>query len=139
MYHFLTLKILLDLGYYISPASMGLNEVNSIKLKKRAKVAFTMASQYISQIYAGFMFIITIIFYVNYKFEDFLIFGIPWVIVWGIWTYVGCIIVYWMPAYYYVLCYYIKLRLISINQKLKIFIKSSDRLTKREKYLFFNY
>lgn len=115
-----------DLPTSIDADSVGLDLKSINKLKKAAKISFTMSSQYISQIISGFPVIITLLFYFNFSFEDFLYFGIPWALVWTLWTYCGCMVVYWLPSYYFVYCYYLKLRIKTINDELKKTLASTN-------------
>ncbi len=56
---------------------------------------------------------------------NFLVFGISWTLIWGVWCYHSCKAAFYFPGYFFIICYYLKLRLSSIDKRLKNFIKHS--------------
>lgn len=125
----LTLFFSIDLPFEMTLDFLGLSLANIKRLQNRARFAFYLSSQYISQITAGFPLIITLTFYLNYSTYNFLVFGLPWVAVWTLWTYSGCRVVYWLPSYYFVYCYYLKLKIKTVNQRLERLVFINQRQT----------
>ena len=79
----------------------------------------------------GFLCIATIMF-IKYRSEDFLTFGLVWLPVWTHWLYCAPKTLYWFPLYFHLICYYLKCRLISIEDELKDIIKSQIHWTRKE-------
>ena len=80
---------------------------------------------------AGLPGLILVLFYFKYTTFDFIVFGIPWVIVWTVWC-DRCKIIYWFQSYFYVYCYYLKLKLHCINQELQALLDSSMQNESKE-------
>jgi len=66
---------------------------------------------------------------INYSLYNFIIFGISWIIIWAIWVYLAFIAAYYFPGYYFITCYYLKLRLTSIAKRMKNLVNSSNHLS----------
>jgi hypothetical protein len=49
-----------------------------------------------------------VIFCMNYELIDFLKYGIILIIIWTVWVYYACVVNYWFPSYYYIICYFLK-------------------------------
>ncbi len=77
--------------------------------------------------------LITILSILNYDIYDFILYGISWVIIWTVWCYYACIAIYWPPGYFFIVCYYIKLRLTSFQIRLKTFSQRTNRLSMKTK------
>jgi hypothetical protein len=66
----------------------------------------------------------------NLSLHDFLLYGIPWIIIWTVWCYTACSIAYWLAAYYIIICFYLKSRLNSIRIKIKNILSKNKSLRK---------
>jgi len=71
----------------------------------------------------------------NYDFVDFLLFGLTWILISLIWCYHCCIVAYYFPGYFFIVCYYLKLRLKTFVKRLKIFKTSVKRYPNMAKLL----
>jgi len=71
----------------------------------------------------------------NYDFVDFLLFGLTWILISLIWCYHCCIVAYYFPGYFFIVCYYLKLRLKTFVKRLKIFKTSLKRYPNMAKLL----
>jgi hypothetical protein len=69
----------------------------------------------------------------SYNLAKFLVFGIPWIIIWSVWSYHSNKAAFYFPGYFFIVCYYLKLRLSSIDKRLKDFIKYSKHSLMRSK------
>jgi len=62
-----------------------------------------------------------------------MLFGTSWLILWGVWCMYACSAVYHFPGYYCIVCYYLKLRLSHLEERLKKYRFSIKRLPLRVK------
>ncbi len=90
---------------------------------------------YVSTLTAGGMFIIGIPMALNYSLIHWLLFGITWTTIWGIWLYNATMAAFYYPGYFFIVCYYLKLKLNSIRIKLNIIRNKSKSLAKNKKIL----
>jgi hypothetical protein len=72
----------------------------------------------------------------HYSLANFLVFGIPWAMIWTVWGYNLAKVAYFFPGYFFIICYHLKFRLSSIEKRLKNFMKYSNRLTMASKISF---
>jgi hypothetical protein len=113
--------------------SLALNNKSVAKnLLLRSKIVF-MISHYIIQSLTIGAFSVGILTILNYDIYDFLLYGITWVIIWTVWCYYVCLAIYWPPGYLFIVCYYLKLRLISFQIRLKTFSQRINRLSMKTK------
>jgi hypothetical protein len=113
--------------------SIALNNKSVAKnLLLRSKIVF-MISRYIIQSLTIGAFLVGILTILNYDIYDFILYGISWVIIWTVWCYYACIAIYWSPGYFFIVCYYLKLRLISFQIRLKTFSQRINRLSMKTK------
>ncbi len=98
----------------------------------RSKIVFIISRYIIRSLTIGTI-LITILTILNYDIYDFILYGISWVIIWPIWCYYACIAIYWPPGYFFIVCYYLKLRLTSFQTKVKIFSQRMNRLSMKTK------
>jgi hypothetical protein len=77
--------------------------------------------------------LITILTTLNYDIYDFILYGISWVIIWTIWCYYATIAIYWPPGYFFIVCYYLKLRLTSFQIRLKTLSQEINSLSMKTK------
>ncbi len=98
----------------------------------RSKIVF-MISRYIhrSQTIGGFLVAILTMLY--YDIYDMILYGISWVIIWTVWCYYVGPAIYWPSGYYFIVCFYLKLRLISFQIRLKTFSQRMNRLSMKTK------
>jgi hypothetical protein len=99
-------------------------------LLKRSKIVLFISLQYIYSITIGCFAVIILTFGMNLSLHDFLLYGIPWIIIWTVWCYTACSIAYWLAAYYIIICYYLKSRLNSIRIKIKNVLSKNKSLRK---------
>jgi hypothetical protein len=70
-----------------------------------------------------------------YSLTDILLFGITWTTIWMVWCYNACTVAYYYPGYFFIVCYYLKLRLNSIRIRLNVIRSKSKSLPINEKIL----
>jgi hypothetical protein len=102
---------------------------------KKSRIILIICRIYILTITAGVLAVYGLAFALNYSLAYFYLFGISWAIIWGIWTYYGCITIHYFPAYFLLICYHLKQRLNSIRIRLNIVRNKSKGLTSNEKIL----
>jgi len=104
----------------------------AINLIKRSKLVLFTSGFCLYSVIIGCIPVLLYTFGSNLSLYDFLIFGILWTIFYPFYCYFSCSAAYWLPAYYYIVCYYFKLRFNSIQNKLKnlIFQEKSSNLRK---------
>lgn len=107
---------------------LGVSFENIRRLQLQAKFSFTLSSQYISQIMMVFPMIISLVFYFNFDLQTFLIIGLPWALIWTLWIYCGCLVVYWYPSFFFVYCFYLKMRIRTVNQRLGKLCRIIERI-----------
>jgi hypothetical protein len=69
----------------------------------------------------------------HYDIYDMILYGISWVIIWTVWCHYNGITINWPPGYFFIVCYYLKLRLISFQIRLKTFSQRMNRLSMKTK------
>ena len=80
---------------------------------------------YVISVTFGYMAIIALVMGLNYSLFDFIVYGISWTIIWGIWCYHSTLAAFYFPGYFFIICYHLKLCLSSIEKRLKNFMKYS--------------
>jgi hypothetical protein len=98
---------------------------------KLSKIVLIIGCTYVISITIGCITVIAIPMILNYTLYNFILFGISWLIIWGVWCYNVSVSVNYFPGYYFITCYHLKLRLISIEKRLRNFIDHSDHLSLR--------
>jgi hypothetical protein len=68
-----------------------------------------------------------------YDIYDMILYGISWVIIWTVWCYYVGPAIYWPSGYYFIVCFYLKLRLISFQIRLKTFSQRINRSSMKTK------
>jgi hypothetical protein len=84
---------------------------------------------------AGAVTVIGLTMALNYSLVHWLLFGITWTTIWAIWCYNACLIGFYFPGYFFIVCYYLKQRLNSIRIRLNIIRNKSKSLATNEKIL----
>jgi len=97
----------------------------AINLIKRSKIILFLSGLYIHGVTFGCFIIAVMTFAFNLSLWDFILFGILWSILWPVWTYTCGSLAFWSAAYYYIVCYYLKIRLNSIQNKLRDLLSKS--------------
>jgi hypothetical protein len=97
-------------------------------LRRRAKIAFFISNHCICVITLYGMLVVFIIFYINYELYDYLMYGIIWVIIWGVYIYYACVGIYWFPSYYYIICYYFKIQFRILENDIKLIKRSQNNI-----------
>jgi ABC-type multidrug transport system fused ATPase/permease subunit len=105
----------------------GNNDLTS-ELRRRAKIAFFISNHCISVITLFGLFALFLIFYKNYAFEDFLTYGIIWSFIWTVWVYYACVVIYWLPSYFYIICYYFKTQFRILENHIKLIKRSQNNI-----------
>ncbi len=90
---------------------------------------------YVLTLTAGAVAVIGLPMALNYNLVHWLLFGITWTTIWGIWCYNSCLIAFYFPGYFFIVCYYLKLRLNSIRIRLNIIRNKSKSIATNEKIL----
>jgi hypothetical protein len=115
---------------------LGIEDKNeAMDLLRKSRIVLMICCFYASTITAGFVFIIGIPMALNYSLVNWLLFGITWTTIWGIWLCNACMAAFYYPGYFFIVCYYLKLRLNSIRIKLNIIRNKSKSLPTNEKIL----
>jgi hypothetical protein len=102
---------------------------------RKSRILLRISCVYIMSITVGALAIFGLAFGLNYKFSNFLLFGIPWITIWGIWCLNACMPSHYFPAYFFIICYHLKQRLNSIRIRLNIIRLKLKSLTSNEKTL----
>jgi hypothetical protein len=84
---------------------------------------------------AGAMTGVGTFFALNYSQDNFLLYGISWTTIWGLWSYNAGKTIYYFAGYFFILCYHLKQRLNSLRIRLNIIRIKSKSLTLNEKIL----
>ncbi len=92
-----------------------------------------MISRYIQQSLTFGCFLVGILTMLYYDIYDLILYGISWVGIWTVWCYYACLAIYWPPGYFFIVCYYLKLRLTSFKIRLKTFSQRINRLSNNTK------
>jgi hypothetical protein len=96
---------------------------------KLSRKVLTICCFYVISIPIGYSAALCLTFGLKYSLTNFLVFGISWTMIWGVWCYHSCKAAFYFPGYFFIVCYYLKLRLSSIDKRLKNFIKYSKRFS----------
>jgi hypothetical protein len=88
---------------------------------------------YATSLTVGFLVAISFIFGLNYSLGNFLVFGMSWTIIWGIWCYYASKAFYYFPGYFFIICYQLKIQLSAIEKRLKNLMKHSKHFSMRSK------
>ncbi len=88
---------------------------------------------YVSAITAGCLTLLVITMVLNYSLVNGLLFGISWTTIWIIFCYNACTAGFYFPGYFFIVCYYLKQRLISTRIRLNIIRNKSKSLTTIQK------
>jgi hypothetical protein len=80
---------------------------------------------YVISITVGCFAVIGLAVGLNYSLVNFLVFGLSWIIIWSIWCYNSNKAGFYFARYFFIICYHLKLRLSSIEKRLKNFMKYS--------------
>jgi hypothetical protein len=104
--------------------------MNLLKLSRNVLI---ICFVYAVSINAGCIACIGLIVILSYSLGNILVFGIPWTIIWGIWSYHTSKVDFYFPGYFFIICYHLKIRLTSIEKRLKNFVYYSKRFSMRAK------
>ncbi len=100
---------------------------------KLSRIVLTICCSYAISTTIGYSAVLCLTFGLNYSLTNFLVFGISWTTIWGVWCYHTCRASFYFAGYFFIVCYYLKLRLSSIEKRLKDFIKYSKHCSLRSK------
>ena len=105
--------------YSFSFHSIALNNKSIGKnLLLRSKIVFIISRCIIRSLTIG-GFLVGILTIFNYDIYYLILYGISWVVIWTIWCHYACVAIYWPPGYFFIVCYYLNLRLTSFQIRLK--------------------
>ncbi|HEY6437597.1 MAG TPA: hypothetical protein VIY47_13475, partial [Ignavibacteriaceae bacterium] len=123
------LKPLQMISGLVSPQSIGLtNEEEIYKLVKVSKTLFVVI-KIVSVVMFGNGFVFGFATFIhNFSVKQFLMFGILHSILWGFSCYYVITIIVSNIVYYYIICYYLKLRIKAINDSIGNKLKSQTRV-----------
>jgi hypothetical protein len=111
------------------------NNYKALDFLRKSRILLMICCVYIMSITVGALAIFGFAFGLNYKFSNFLLFGIPWITIWGFWCLIACMPSHYFPVYFFIICYHLKQRLNSIRIRLNIIRLKSKILTSNEKTL----
>jgi hypothetical protein len=126
----------------VSPKSIGLKNKQEIyRLLKRSKILFILCliTAYISPLMAFLASISALA--LNYEhIYQFIFYGIPWSLIVGFsFHYISCYL-YWHISYFYIICFYLKMKFKSLSNEIKVKIERNSRITNNfVKYLVNSY
>jgi len=92
--------------------------INALKISRTLLI---ICRSYVLSISVGCFVVMTITTAFNYNLRDFFLFGISWAFVGMIWSYQCGSIALYFPCYYFIVSYYLNLRLISFLKHVKSF------------------
>jgi hypothetical protein len=104
-----------------------------MNLLKLSRIVLTICNFYVISLSVGITVAIALATGLNYSLINFMAYGISWTIIWGIASYNSCRAAFYFPGYLFIICYYLKLRLNSIEKRLKNFINYSNGFPMRSK------
>ncbi len=115
----------------VSPKSISLkNEREIYRLLKRSKILFIVCliTAYISPLMAFLVSISALA--LNYEhIYQFIFYGIPWSLIVGFsFHYFSCYIV-WHISYFYIICFYLKIKFKTLSNEIKVKIERNSRIT----------
>jgi hypothetical protein len=96
-----------------------------MNLLKLSRIVLVICCSYVISIPTTCMAIFLLVFILRYSFANFLVFGISWTMIWGIWGYHSCKAAFYFPGYFFIVCYHLKQRLSSIEKRLTNFMNYS--------------
>jgi hypothetical protein len=126
----------------VSPKSIGLkNKPEIYRLLKRSKILFILCliNSYISPLMAFLISISTLA--LNYEhIYQFLFYGIPWSLIVGFSVHYSCCYIVWHISYFYITCFYLKIKFKTLSNEIKVKIERNSRITNNfVKYLVNSY
>jgi ABC-type transport system involved in cytochrome bd biosynthesis fused ATPase/permease subunit len=104
-----------------------------MNLLKLSRIVLIICFVYAVSVNAGCIACIGLLVTLNYSLGNILVFGISWTIIWGIWSYHSCKADFYFPGYFFIICYHFKIRLTSIEKRLKNFAYYSKQSSMRAK------
>src|SRR5258708_1230751 len=112
---------------FISPRSIGLiGQEETLEILKKAKLMFKAINYNFNAYSFVINFCISFIpLAINGTYTQVFIYAIPWSIHYSYATLFSSIAYAWQLVYFYLICYYLKIKLKTINDKLKLL--SNDR------------
>ncbi len=105
----------------------------AMNLLKLSRIVLMICSFYVISLPIGCTAAIALTTGFNYGLINFMAYGISWSIIWGIGAYISCEAAFYFPGYLFIICYYLKLRLSSIEKRLKNFMNYSNGFPMRSK------
>jgi hypothetical protein len=105
----------------------------ALNLLKLSRIVFIICFSYVISLITGCLTVMGLVYVLNYSIANFLVFGISWAIIWGVWCYHSCNSTFYFPAYFFIVCYHLKQRLSSIEKRLKNFIEYSKNSSMKSK------
>ncbi len=102
---------------------------------RKSRIVLMICCVYVLTINAGAVFVFGAPMALIYSLTDILLFGITWTTIWMVWCYNACTVAYYYPGYFFIVCYYLKLRLNSIRIRLNVIRSKSKSLPINEKIL----
>ncbi len=96
-----------------------------MNLLKLSRIILIICCSYVISIPTASTALAVLVHVLVLSLANFLVFGISWTIIWGVWCYHSCKAAFYFPGYFFIVCYYLKLRLSSIDKRLKNFMKYS--------------
>jgi uncharacterized membrane protein (DUF485 family) len=104
----------------VAPASIGLADSEDVeKLLKRSKLYLGIAEITSYFLVPTSTIIMNVIMASNYGLYNFLLFGIPWGLIYTIGFHLLCGNICYQVCYFYIICEYMKLKLVKICEKIK--------------------
>jgi hypothetical protein len=103
----------------VTPASIGLTDSEDVeKLLKRSKLYLGIVEITSYFLVPTTTIIMTVIMASNFGLYIFLLFGIPWGLIYAIGTHLLCANICYQLCYFYIICEYLKLKLAKIHEKI---------------------
>lgn len=100
---------------------------------KISKIVLFIGQSYVNWVTFGAIIVIGLPMALYYNLIDYLLYGFTWTTLWGIWCYYACQTMYHFPGYYFIVCYYLKIRLILIEERLNDYRNLLKHLTMIQK------
>jgi hypothetical protein len=95
-----------------------LNESKLNSLKKLHKIVNILVNSLVIPITLGGFVVFSAASLKNYGLFDLILFGTTWTVIWTIWVYYICCIIYWPLGYFFLVCIYCNMKIKVINQRL---------------------
>jgi len=126
----------------VSPKSIGFRNKREIyRLLKRSKILFILCliTAYITPFMASLVSISALA--LNYEhIYQFIFYGIPWSLIAGFSIHYSTCYLLWHISYFYIICFYLKIKFKSISNEIKVKIEGNSRITNNfVKYLVNSY